>query len=311
MIKSIIIAIFIVLVMPYVLSASFYIIPFSLVGNLIVFEATVMGQTGSFILDSGNSEVILNHAYFEGKPNPMSRGKLQSIHGEISSNLEYHITLHLDELSVKSYAMVIDLSPIEKRKKMNILGVVGIQVFKKYEIVIDFFSEQIFLYDLDRKGNRFFLEPTPIPTETLAFRYKEHMLYVSGRIGERELKLGVDTGVETNIFSSYLLKSSISGKVAAINRTVIGINGKTSQVPSFLVGNLQVGNLLIPSTKTLFMSMKPINKLSGPDLDGLLGQAFFRHFRTAFNFKKKEIYLWNADALEQEVITDRNILDDE
>jgi hypothetical protein len=53
------------------------------------------------------------------------------------------------------------------------------------------------------------------------------------------------------------------------------------------------------------MSIDPLNKLTGPDLDGLLGQEFLKHFRTAFNFKKKEVYLWNEEATKQGPLVNR------
>ena len=43
-------------------------IPFQLAGKLIIVKATVDGQPGNFILDTGVSKLVLNDRYFEGEP---------------------------------------------------------------------------------------------------------------------------------------------------------------------------------------------------------------------------------------------------
>lgn len=76
-------------------------------------------------------------------------------------------------------------------------------------------------------------------------------------------------------------------------------NGKTSQAQSTQIHNFQIDNLMLPPMETIFMPIDPLNKLSGPDIDGLLGQEFLKHFQVAINFKKKEVYLWYKDEAEQ------------
>lgn len=280
-------------------TASAHVIPFRTYRNLIVFQGTVQGRSGNFILDTGVLDLVLNQSCFEENANTVSGRQFESIHGAAQSYRGDHLPLHLDGLPIRCYAVLIDLRSIEQSKGFSILGLVGMRCFQQYELTIDFFSQQIILYDLDGKGDRILADPLPLPTETLTFRYKQHLPYVNVRVGQSALKLGFDTGMEANVLSTKLL-ANLREQIGDIqNKAVIGVNGQTSLAPSAWLENVQVGKRILPPMETIFLSLVTLNRSPGPDLDGLLGLAFLKRFRAAFNFKKKELYLWDKEATRQ------------
>lgn len=272
------------------------IIPFKLVRNMMVVHASVNGQTGNFIFDSGVPGMVLNARYFQGNTNFASDcSGFQSIVGTSSDCKGDHVQMHLGELSIRGYAAVVDLKPMEQKKRMNILGMLGLQALKKYEIVLDYQMEEIRLYDLDGKGSRKDPEDYLLPDESLQFRSLEHIPYIAATVNGQELRLGIDTGAECNIFSE-----EFGNKLGVIDqqpKTMVTLGGIVRTVPSARVASVIVGQQQLPNLEALFMPLDQLKQLSGPKLHGLLGQEFLQYFRTAFNFKRKEIYLWKKDDL--------------
>ncbi|PHN08259.1 aspartyl protease family protein [Flavilitoribacter nigricans] len=282
--------------MIFTASASIKSIPFKLVRGVMVIHATVDGQTGNFILDSGVPGVVLNARYFTGKKSYAINCSGFQFIGGISEECQGRvIRMSLGEVSYRGYAAVVDLQPVEKAKRMNILGMVGFKAFKKYEVVFDFHLEEIQLYELDQKGNRTSPEHYVLPDATLNLRFLEHLPYISARIGSREIRLGLDTGAEVNILSEEIYEDN--GKLVDNIRSkrIVTMGGTLETLICGNVRSLRINGQLLPEMQTIFMSLDQLNKLSGPDLDGLIGPEFLKHFRTAFNFKRKEIYFWKGD----------------
>lgn len=280
-------------------TATSYKIPFRLVKNLIVVQATVEKRSGNFIIDTGLSELILNSTYLPTYRHSNGGGQVQSMHGEMQYDHGNHVRLQLGELSVRTYAAVVDLQPIEKKKRLNILGMIGIRVFSRYEIMIDNFAQQIILYELDEHGNRLQDQPLPIPTVTFDLHYKRHLSCIKIWIGDLELHMGLDTGVETNVFSLKTYENIKDYTVDPDQKTMIDLSGNTIQVLSAKVKNMRIDHLLLPPMESIFVPPALSKKSLGANLDGLLGQAFLRNFQVAFNFKKKEFCLWNEETTNQ------------
>jgi hypothetical protein len=118
-------------------------------------------------------------------------------------------------------------------------------------------------------------------------------------MGSMELRLGLDTGAGPMVLSTQVLPQLRDQLDQLESRTLLDLNGHTSRTAATQLTNLRIGNLFLPAMETIFTPLNRLNQLSGPDLDGLLGQEFLQHFRTALNFKKKEIYLWDEETLRQ------------
>lgn len=282
------------------LQASPKIIPFRIVRNLMVIRATVNGQTGNYIFDTGIPGMVLNARYFEGRPNYGGDcGGLQSIGGTSGDCRGDYVQMHLGELSVRGYAAVVDLSRMEQLKRMNILGMLGMQALKQFEIVLDYSTQEIQLYALDSKGNRRDLEDYLLPDETFQLKLLEHIPYITMEQNGQVWRLGLDTGAELNILAEAHLADLAATARDRQERKMLGMDGvvrnlHAARIPAVLLG---AGDL--PRMQTLFMPLHHLNQLSGPDLDGLLGQEFLQYFRTAINFKKRELYLWRKEAVIQ------------
>ena len=84
--------------------------------------------------------MILNKVHFDfnellGKKNNTTSGILSTIDNPLERKLKDFVIHSLSLSNVKSD--VIDLSHIETAKKMNLLGIIGFNILKDYEVFID------------------------------------------------------------------------------------------------------------------------------------------------------------------------------
>lgn len=279
----------------------YIVIPFQTKGKTIIIEGSVDGQVGNLILDTGIPKMLLNKRYAEGTnlfSNKEFNG-VQSVNGAVQNGGMSLISLAIQEFSANIGADVLDLKPIERQKGINILGIVGLNLFRKYEFEIDFFSKEIRLYRLDKKGIRRMLEPQALPSQTLSFRYKGHLPCITANLNGTSLQLGLDTGAEINLLSAKFFEESSDQFKNVQTKILMDLTGKRSAAFSAQTDGLQIGVIDVPVMNALFV---PLNThyggIGGKNIDGLLGYEFFQHFRTAINFKKRQVYLWDARAIE-------------
>lgn len=269
------------------------VIPFEMAGKMILVKATVDGVTGNFILDTGISNLVLNSSYFKGQS---TTKVFYGVNGTAGSLEESYTTLQIGELHWKNvYAEVIEMQVVEDSKGLPIHGLIGTDVFRNYLLMIDFGRMELELRPLD-KSKESPLTVDDLPTETMSFIYKGGIPMVTLYAGNLALKLTVDTGAEINLFSNKLLpkleefvsqkqEGRYGGFGQEAKRTIIG-----------KLSGLHTDSHNLTKMNTAFSDLTHYNIHSGgADADGILGYEFLSQFRVAFNFKKREIYLWQND----------------
>lgn len=276
------------------------VIPFRAVGKAILIQGSVDGHIGNLIIDTGIPKMLLNKTYLGGNAklfrNQESAG-FQSLNGASQNAGMSLVFLEIQDFSIKTSAEVVDLKTVERQKGMNILGVLGIDLFRKYEFEIDFFSKEIRLYRLDKKGVRRLLEPQALPTQTLALGFHGHLACVTANLNGAALQLGLDTGAEFNVLPSKVFQKSSDQFKNVQNKTLLDLNGTRLSAFSAQTTGLQIGALDLPPLTSLFVLLGAhYGSLDGKNIHGLLGYEFFQHFRVAINFKKRQVYLWDAEA---------------
>lgn len=287
------------------------VIPFRTIGKTIVIQGSVDGQVGNLIIDTGIPRMVLNKRYAESARlfSPKEIEGFQSANGSVQNNGMSLVFLDIQAYSARIAADVLDLKPIERQKRMNILGIVGLNLFRKYEFEIDFFSKEIRLYRLGRKGTRRILAPQALPSQTLSFQFEDHLPIITANLNGEALQLGLDTGAEMNLISAKFFEGSSHQFKNVQTKILMDLTGERITTLSAQMAGLQVGTLDLPAMHAIFI---PLNTRYGgigsKNLDGLLGYEFFQHFRVAINFKKRQVYLWDAKAIEnmQEVDVAKN-----
>lgn len=271
-------------------SASTQIIPFRISNGLMVIRAKVQGQSGNYIFDTGIPNMVLNARYFSKRSSFSSGyGSRPPMNGSSGHGGGYPIRMYLDDLTLWGHAAIVDLGLIEKSKRMPIHGMLGLHALKRYEVVLDYQKQEIQLYELTRKGDRKGANDLMIPHETVDLHFLEHIPYISAKVNGQDLLMGLDTGTELNVLSEKYL-STVEPKGGTYTHKKLLLLGSTSASAAPIgLTTTQVGHFKLPELETIFISLKHLNELSGPKIDGLVGLNFLRHFQITLNFKKKKI----------------------
>ena len=146
-------------------------------GRLLLLRATVDGITGDFILDTGANGLVLNDQYFKAQY-PLRHQVALGMYGVVNgAGLVNVDSFNLDALSIRNInAQTINLRPIEDQKKHKILGLIGYQILKDFEIHFNYRGKYIIMSQLDREGC--LLDPIPATTDKIdstVFEMSEHL----------------------------------------------------------------------------------------------------------------------------------------
>lgn len=268
-------------------------VPFRLAGRLIVVQAKVEDQTGNFIIDTGSSDLILNTRHFQGgiqKSGTVSVGATGDVREVRSRRIQ---RFHWDSLTFKRVnADLIDLNHIERKKNIRLLGLIGYQLLRDFELLIDFQLRQIILTRTDRRGER--LDPLAIaeePVDSLNFELRRHVVVVNGKVNGHRVAFGLDSGAELNLLDREV-KRRVLDQFKISRRVVLnGMNG--AEETEVLAGKLyrfRAKNQRCSGMKTLLTNMDDLNRAFQTKLDGLLGYEFLCVRRTIINYKKEKLY---------------------
>jgi len=270
-------------------------IPFRLVDHLIVIEAQLQNQKGNFIIDTGSESLILNKNHFKGKktiqnPSEQSAGVVDFIDNPLEKRLREFI---IQDLVIENkFSDVIDLSAIEKNKKIHLLGIIGYDILKDYEVFIDMYLNQITLSKIDNKGEKLdksvYLEKI---IDSVNFKLKKHTIVLEATINNQKLKFGLDTAAEYNQLSKKVNKVVLKQFFPKRKLQLIGVSGKKIEV---LAGKLYrvklTDSVYFGPMQTVLTNFNKMNIAFGTKLDGIIGYEFLKQQRTIINYKKEKLY---------------------
>ena len=275
--------------------SSNFTVPFHRVAKMIMVKATIKDQQGFLILDTGSPKIILNAAHF----NPRIDGQLiNDFKGNSSEVQTGFFSFSIGQVNIKNKrAILADLSHLEHKRNIKILGMVGSSMLKEYEILFDYAAKELTFFQLDKKGKR--LGSTPFytgPAHILPFKSKGHLACIEVSIGTTFLNVALDSGAGLNILDPGF-QDELAGYCSDLRPAIVkGFSKQEARVNTFLLAGLQLVDFSFPPMRTFFNKLNQINNnLPGKKVDGLFGFEFFRHYMISINYKKKEVSIWDAD----------------
>ncbi|WP_282135927.1 pepsin/retropepsin-like aspartic protease family protein [Seonamhaeicola maritimus] len=273
-------------------------IPFKLVDHLMMVEAELLDQKGNFIIDTGSESMILNKVHFSKlyehqRKSQKSSGVLNGVEDLYEKQINEFI-LHNFKLENRT-SDVIDLAHIEKTKKVKILGIIGYNILKDYEVFIDMHLNQITLTKVDALGNkldnRVYLEKI---VDSLDFKLKNHTIIVNGTINDQKVKLGIDTAAEFNQINKSINKKALKYFIPKKRLSLSGASKRRIEVLAGKLHRVKLSNsIYFGPMYTVLTNLNKMNEAFGTDLDGILGYEFFAQKRTIINYQKEKLYYIN------------------
>jgi hypothetical protein len=272
------------------------VIPFTRVGNLILIQAKADTATGYFVLDTGAPGLVLNITYFRRYPtsNPVESG---GVTGAVPMTLQTSIdSFHLGPLHYYHMdADLINLGHIENNKGVKILGLMGMHLFDRFEMIIDYNASVIYLHLIGKKESADYQSPqlhdsttyTTIPIEIQEGKIIVY-LYLKGK----KLKFIIDSGAESNVLDSRL-PGKIFEQVEITRRVTLDGSGvkKVDALYGALKG-LKIGNRDIASLPVLITNLQSMCDAYNNCIDGMLGFDFLSLHKIGFNFVTRKMYIW-------------------
>ncbi|GAA0872540.1 hypothetical protein GCM10009117_16870 [Gangjinia marincola] len=270
-------------------------IPFKLVDHLIVIEAELLNKKGDFIIDTGSEALLLNSVHFSNEystatVNRKSAGVLNQIEDLREKYLQEFI---LNNFSLKNKRSdIIDLSHIEKTKKINLLGIIGYTVLRDYEVFIDLYLNQITLTKVnpngDRLNKRVYAEKI---TDSLHFNLKGHTIVLNGEINGEGIKLALDSGAEFNQLNKKVSRRIYRNFSPERRIKLMGASKRTIEVITGKLHRLKFSNSIYTGPmQTIITNLNSMNEAFGTSLDGVIGYEFLRQKRTIINYQKEMLF---------------------
>lgn len=269
-------------------------IPFTLVGQLIMVQAKVDTVTGYFMFDTGSERLVLNKKYFEPESNGRAVaaiGNTGMVHEVVEQKVD---SLELDQLVVKDVvAHLVDLHHIELKKNVRMIGILGYDVYKNFELFLDFQNKVIVLSRVNRKGMRMdTLAPFEIPSDSMVFDLQHHLIVVKAKVNSVKLDMILDSGAELNLIDRKVNRKVLDLFTIIKRVNLHGVGRQEVEVLAGVLQNVTCGNQITEKMNTLLTSLDEINSSFQISVEGVLGYEFLKNRRVLINYQKRKLYFF-------------------
>jgi hypothetical protein len=273
------------------------VIPFNRVGNLILVQARADSIEGNFIFDTGAQTVLLNSTYFRDYPattvSDMEQAGINGSHGSLS-----RITLGKLGLGSLSYkrqeADLGELGHIENSKGVKILGLLGMELFRDCEIMLDYEENLLYISRVKRREPILYtaaaLLAAPGYTE-LSFDIKENYILVRTEIAGKKYQFVMDSGAETSVLDSRLPNEVFAGVEIARR---VQVAGSTKKKEAFFgtLALISVGGEKLKAVPVLVSNLEKSCFGQYDCVNGILSFDAFQARKIGFNFVTRKLYIW-------------------
>ena len=276
-------------------------IPFQIIGKLVVIQATIANQTGNYIVDTGTSYTLLNTRYFSKGTGISSDLHFNALSGQLENMETKLVDIQIGELIAYNVkAVLTDMAHLERIKQIKIMGFIGFSFLKNYEIYFDYQSQEMRLYKLDKHGNKFKKQAYDAPPSHLfSLKMNEHFPCLTAFVEKNKLSFCLDTGAETTLLRKNLRAKLKNNYLPKHKVKVTGFANSPSIMPIGQLKNLYIEDLNYPLQEVVLADLSSYNSQLEFPMDGLLGFEFFYRYRLAINFKKRALYVWTEEKEEE------------
>ncbi|MBC7536586.1 MAG: aspartyl protease family protein [Ferruginibacter sp.] len=274
------------------------VIPFTRAGNLVLIQAKADTIEGNFILDTGAPGLVLNVTYFRDYPSTSATTADQGGITGNTSNADPTIISRFSFGAVR-YSLVeadrINLGHIENNKGVRILGLLGLQLFKRFEMILDYERNLLFLHLISKKESNIYASEQLKDTalyNTFPITFLDNKLLTTAEMDGKKLKFLVDTGAESNVLDSRLPDKIFDNVTVTGRITLTGTGAKKTEALYGNIKNLKIGDLNISSLPVIVANLEKMCNAYDRCLDGMLGFDFLSLHKIGFNFVKRKMYIW-------------------
>jgi hypothetical protein len=267
------------------------VIPLKRAGRLFLIEAIIDDQTGNLVFDTGARGLVLNNIYFR---NYNKTGKVNSAGITGEAGLVEQITVGRIEFADLMYknltADMANLGHIENQRGVKILGLIGLNMLRDFEIIIDPANNELNLFRIDKAGQR---QNNSLPGFKPDYSQKiegnSDILFLQCNIGGKTLKFCFDTAAETNVISNGSNKTIMSTLTITRRTKLKGAGSSVSEVLFGRMNDFKIGDRHIGNMETVITNLYALNEAYNTTIDGVLGYSFLEHGIVCVNFMNSQV----------------------
>ncbi len=276
--------------------------------GFILSEAFLNGQKGIFIIDTGAPQLVLNANKISGDPIQNNASGISASIDVGSINVENFAWSGINQKGIE--ALVISLDHLEEVLNLPIMGLIGYDVLKNHELLIDYDNAIAQVFKTDRIALH---KPLSIPKVfgkekaysengviEIPFTLQDHLPVIEAQIGNRKLKLGLDTGSESNLIDEAFAKYFDKTEMKILSEMEIrGLDKEIHKTKSIELEETHVNGKDFGPMPYLLYPLQEKCAAFDIKIDGLLGAPFFQKGKFSIDYKKKKIYFYpTKEALE-------------
>lgn len=259
--------------------------PFEVIRGMIYVKGHLNNVEGNFILDTGAPTLVVNK-----KEHLLASTSASSIAGTFSvSSLKVEQFSWAGTEQTKMDALAVDISHLEKASNREILGLIGYNSLKNYELYIDAQQKHLSLH----KANKNVLHKVAKPLFEIPFVLNDHLPVITVVIGAQKIRLGLDTGAAVNVLDASLMQEIPNHLLENIHKEEMqGVDQVIITIEAATLKQTQIEDASFDNMKYLFTDLSLVNQGTELKIDGLLGAPFFQKMKCSINYKKGKIYVW-------------------
>lgn len=250
-----------------------------------------------FYLDSGASSPFVinaNKATALGLKldKPVSRGGGAGPNSYQASQAS-GLTISLSGVTFEDQtAAVISLGLVEEQFGRPVDGLVGLDLFLKYVVQIDYSAKELTLHDPQSyvySG----------PGESVSLTLRDGHIFMPARIamrdrGELSGQFVVDTGgcmISVVLTTPFARENKLPGPTqkTILDRSISGLGGETRLLVSRAT-HFKIGNSVF-TAPLIYVSQDKGGALASSDFDGLVGTEILRKFKLIFDYPRRRLIL--------------------
>jgi hypothetical protein len=263
-----------------------------------VIKARVDTIEGNFILDTGAPHLVLNLTYFRDYPMTTRQDEEQSSiggrGGVINQTTVRELTFGAMSFA-KLDADVTNLGNIENAKGIKVIGLLGLNLFRQCELIIDFETSLIYLHRIGKKEAstyRHQMLSDASQYRTFPIEILNNRMTTTTEVAGKKLKLVIDCAAESNIIDSRLPDKIL--ETITITRRV-KLTGPGDKKVDALYGNLsgmKMGAQQIENLPVVLINLEYTCFSDDICVNGVLGFDFLSQHKIGFNFVTRKMYIW-------------------
>lgn len=269
----------------------FSIVDFGISKRLMLTEASVDGQKGLFLFDTGASHLTLNEQHFKDK-------KIIENVGQTSNILESNAPLKATKVNEfqwgslvreKIFCPVADLSALEKQLGYPVLGLIGFDIFKDYVVEINYVDQIITLKNPDKSKQ----SSDTKPDYSLDFNLCGHIPVLETDVGlKQKVYLGLDSGASVHVLDKSWHKQAAARALRQDKLSFTGAATGSKQADYMVFKEMVIDGVLTLTTPGLVLTEFEIPTGKCLRVDGLIGIDAFTCKRVEIDYPNTQMHIW-------------------